>query len=85
MTAPPPHIANALTSLTAMLDADGYRLSVSEEGPAKLVARIEAGPDACEDCLVHKDLMRRYFEDALRSVCELGLPDIRLIYPGDTI
>jgi hypothetical protein len=85
MASPPTHITKALTSLTSMLDADGYRLSVSEEGAATLVARIEAGPDACEDCLVPKEMMRRYFEDALRPVCELGLPDIRLFYPGDTI
>jgi hypothetical protein len=83
MTSPPAHITNALASLGTMLEADGYRLALSEEGPAILVARIEAGPDACEDCLVPKPMMRRYFEDALAPVCDLGLPGIRLVYPGE--
>jgi len=66
-----------------MLEADGYGLELSEAGPSTLVARIEAGPDACAECLVPKDMMRRYFEDALRPVCEMGLPEIRLLYPGE--
>lgn len=82
---PPPPVVEALSSLKAMLEADGYRLDLSEAGPATLVARIEAGADACADCLVPKDMMRRYFEEALRPVCELGLPKIRLLYPGDTL
>jgi hypothetical protein len=82
MASPPPYIAEALLSLRGMLEADGYYLELSEAGAATLVARIEAGPDACADCLVPKDMMRRYFEEALRPVCELGMPEIRLVYPG---
>jgi hypothetical protein len=84
MASPAPHIADALSSLKAMLEADGYGLELSEAGASTLVARIDPGPDACEDCLVPKDLMRRYFEEALRPVCELGVPEIRLVYPGET-
>lgn len=84
MALPPPFITEALSSLSAMLETDGYGLELREAGPSTLVARIEAGPDACADCLVPKDMMRRYFEDALRPVCETGLPEIRLLYPGDT-
>ena len=84
MPSPPPFITKALASLGTMLDADGYSLSLSEEGAGTLVARIEAGPDACADCLVPKEMMRRYVEDALRPVCELGLPDLRLVYPGES-
>lgn len=84
MTSPLPFIADALAPLGRMLDADGYRLSLSEQGAMTLVATIEAGPDACTDCLVPKEMMRRYFEDALRPVCELGVPQILLVYPGDS-
>jgi len=83
MALPAPFIAEALTSLKAMLEADGYGLELSETGAATLVARIEPGPDACTDCLVPKDMMLRYFEAALRPVCELGMPEIRLVYPGE--
>ena len=66
-----------------MLEADGYALELSAELPSTLVARIVAGPIACQDCLVPKAIMRHYFEDALRPVCDLGIPDIHLVYPGE--
>ena len=72
----------ALASLRTMLDADGYALSV-REGPAGLVAEIRAGPDACADCLVQKDLMRLYIEQALRPVLTGELPAIQILYPAD--
>jgi hypothetical protein len=84
MASPPPFIAEALSSLKTMLEADGYGLELSEDGSAALVARIVASPGACEDCLVPKEMMRRYFQDALTPVCEFGLPDIRLVYPGES-
>ncbi|MDG2005572.1 MAG: hypothetical protein P8J20_19790 [Novosphingobium sp.] len=83
MPTPPPFITEALSRLGSMLEADGYALELSEAAGSNLVARIEAGPDACADCLVPKDMMRRYFEDALRPVCELGVPRIELVYPGE--
>jgi hypothetical protein len=83
MATPTPVLSQALASLRSMLEADGYALELSQEGPAALVARIAAGPDACADCLVPKTMMLRYFEDALRPVCDLGLPEITLLYPGE--
>ena len=58
-------------------------LVLAEEGPDVLVAEIRAGPSACADCLVPKDVMRSHFESALRKVLEFGLPEIKLIYPAD--
>lgn len=80
---PSSEIEAALSSLKAMLAADGYELDVDGNGPDMLVARISAGPQACEDCLVPKDMMRRYFIEALRPVWDAGMPEIRLLYPGD--
>ena len=62
-----PAITDALASLGAMLEADGYELKLREEGTGLLVAEIKAGPDACADCLVPKDMMRGYFDSALRK------------------
>lgn len=73
---------DALASLRIMLDADGYALTV-REGPMGLVAEIRAGPDACADCLVQKDLMRIYIEQALRPVLTGELPAIDILYPAD--
>ena len=84
MTPASPTIVNALASLRTMLEADGYELELGEDGPDVLVAEIRAGPSACDECLVPKEMMRSYFEAALRDVLEFGLPEIRLIYPADS-
>jgi hypothetical protein len=73
---------DAFASLRTMLDADGYALTV-RDGPMGLVAEIRAGPDACADCLVQKDLMRIYIEQALRPVVAGELPAIDILYPAD--
>jgi hypothetical protein len=72
----------ALSSLRTMLDADGYSLTVSD-GPIGLIAEIRADPEACADCLVQKDLMRLYIEQALRPVVAGELPAIDIRYPAD--
>ncbi len=67
-----------LRTLRAALEADGYLLEVSEEGE-RLRARISAGPDACEDCLVPKPALRAMLQQAL------GVPEqsVDLRYPGE--
>jgi hypothetical protein len=77
-----PAIAQALASLGAMLEADGYELALREEGADLLVAEIRAGPDACAECLVPKDMMRGYFDSALRKALDAP-PAVELIYPAD--
>jgi hypothetical protein len=45
----------ALREMTAVLEADGYGLSARiEDGRVRL--DVHAGPDACPDCLVPKQL-----------------------------
>jgi hypothetical protein len=83
MTPASPQVVDALAPLGAMLKADGYALEIGEEVAGALVAEIRAGPDACADCLVPRELMQTYFEKALQGVFELGLPQIRLVYPSD--
>lgn len=74
-------IDNALAPLRTMLEADGYALAIHDGQPG-LIAEIRAGPDACADCLVQKDLMRIYIENALQPV--LGqVPPIAIRYPGE--
>jgi hypothetical protein len=70
---------NALSGLRSTLEADDYRMSVSESGSSVEVT-ITAGPDACADCLVPKPIMRNILHAAL------GVPEdaIVLVYPADT-
>jgi hypothetical protein len=69
---------SALTRIKDTLAADDYRLTVAEVG-AGVEVRIAAGPDACDDCLVPKPLMRAMLHDAL------GVPEdaITVVYPAD--
>jgi hypothetical protein len=65
-------------ALTSALEADGYQLAI-EEADSKLSVVITAGPDACEDCLVPKDLMRSMLSSELGVDAAL----IDITYPLD--
>ena len=65
-------------ALTSALEADGYHMAI-EEADAKLSVVITAGPDACEDCLVPKDLMR----SMLSSELGVDAAIIDITYPVD--
>ena len=65
-------------ALTSALEADGYHMAI-EEADAKLSIVITAGPDACEDCLVPKDLMR----SMLSSELGVDAAIIDITYPVD--
>lgn len=69
---------NALAGLRSTLEADNYSMAVSESGSSVEVT-ITAGPDACDDCLVPKPIMRNILHAAL------GVPEdaIVLVYPAD--
>ncbi len=49
--------AEKMADIAAMLAADGYRLAVEENGH-RVALTVSPGPDACEDCLVPKDVFR---------------------------
>jgi hypothetical protein len=65
-------------ALSSALEADGYHMAI-EELDSKLSVVITAGPSACEDCLVPKDLMRSMLGS------ELGVEPsiIDITYPVD--
>ena len=49
--------AEKMTDIATMLAADGYNLAVEEDGK-RVALTVSPGPDACEDCLVPKDVFR---------------------------
>lgn len=65
-----------LQAIRSSLEADGYVMEVSEDG-GRVDVRIAATPEACEDCLVPKQLMRGILGQAL-GVAE---DSIDLTYP----
>lgn len=72
-----------LTDIRDSLRSDGYELTVRSVAPQISLA-IDAGPDACEDCLVGKDLMSKYVVAALSELDQqLDASDIAIAYPGE--
>ena len=67
-----------LKDVRDMLAADGYELAAEEEGE-RVVVRIEATPEACEDCLAPPDVMRAILGKSLAVPVEA----IDLRYPGE--
>ena len=57
----------ALQRFRDMLAADGYRLRWSVTGPEKVLIQIEAGEDACADCLVPLPVIEGIMTEALSA------------------
>jgi len=67
-----------IAPLAQSLATDGYHLEVTEQG-SRVSAVITATPEACEDCLVPKDLMRGILASALNADGD----SIDITYPKD--
>jgi hypothetical protein len=61
----PAGLDGALGKFRDMLASDGYDLSWSVTEKDTVVVQIEAGPDACADCLVPLPIMESIMADAL--------------------
>ena len=67
-----------MADIATMLAADGYDLAVAENGP-RVALTVSPGPDACEDCLVPKDVFRGIASHQLGIEGDL----IDITYPVD--
>jgi hypothetical protein len=67
-----------MADIATMLAADGYNLAVEENG-ARVALTVSPGLDACEDCLVSKDVLRGIASHQLGVEGEL----IDITYPVD--
>ena len=75
-----------LADLSAMLAADGYQLAVEENGH-RVALTVSPGPDACEDCLVPKDVFRGIAAHQLgidSGLIDIAYPVDLPGYPGGT-
>jgi hypothetical protein len=61
----PGALDGALGKFREMLAADGYDLRWELTEHDTVVVQIEAGPEACEDCLVPLPIMEAIMSDAL--------------------
>ena len=73
-----------IKDLAASLATDGYHMDVSEAGP-RIAVVITAMPEACEDCLVPKELMRGMLSNELgvdAAIIDITYPTDRPGYSG---
>jgi hypothetical protein len=65
-------------ALAQTLEADGYHMDIDGDD-SRISVVITAGPEACEDCLVPKDLMRGILSQTLG----VSGDTIEITYPAD--
>lgn len=73
---------SALNPFASGLAADGYELEVSSPGGGRLAVEIVAGPDACEDCLIPKEMFTAMISSRLSSE-GVAFSELTLAYPTD--
>lgn len=83
VVATPEAVSEALGNMRRMLRADGYDLEIGvEAGVVGLT--VVATPEACEECLVPKQLFTTMVVDALSSGgVAVHSADLRVTYPLD--
>jgi len=73
----------ALSKMRRMLEADGYEL-ISAPTADGVSLTVQAGPNACEECLVPKEIFTSIAVEALGSAgIELSAEQVKITYPTD--
>ncbi|MCF2533788.1 hypothetical protein [Yinghuangia soli] len=75
-------VAAALAPLANGLAADDYRLDITRTGPYAVTLAVVAGPAACADCLVPRDITRRMAEQRLTAIRRAPW-EVDVRYPAD--
>ena len=75
-------VVAALHPYSSGLEADGYSLQVGLAEGNGLHLEIVAGPEACEDCLIPKEMFTPMIASTLNSK-GLAFDQITLVYPND--
>jgi hypothetical protein len=74
-------VEEALSDLRRALVADGYELTVRDLPGGTVSIQIAAGPQACAECLVPKDVMLEILRASLNGLPEVG--PLELLYPRE--
>lgn len=75
-------VVSALHPFSSGLEADGYSLQVGLGDGDGLHMEIVAGPEACEDCLIPKEMFVPMIVSTLNSK-GLAFEQVTLVYPND--
>jgi hypothetical protein len=74
-------LQGAIASVASMLSADGYEMRVVRADSEALVLHVQAGPEACAECLVPAAVLELYVRDALADAPQWSDVHIELRYP----
>lgn len=74
-------VEEALGDLRRALAADGYALTVRDLPGGAVQVEIAAGPAACAECLIPKDVMLEILRSSLSGIPDVGPLDLR--YPQE--
>lgn len=72
----------ALKPFVSGLATDGYRLEVTAFGSGGLRVEIVAGPDACADCLIPKEMFSGMVSSRFTTE-GVEFSELVLVYPAD--
>jgi hypothetical protein len=76
-------VEQSLEQMVAMLASDGYGLDVKVESD-RLVLTVLAGPDACRECLVPKEILASVATNMLqKSNIPVDPARVEISYPVD--
>jgi hypothetical protein len=76
-------VSQALAPLARTLAADDYQLSCTRSAPHHVLVTVTAGPAACADCLVPKELTERMALQRLRALGPTAPWAVEIRYPAD--
>jgi hypothetical protein len=70
-------IDTALADVREALEVDGYELSVVPVEGGRVTIEVKAGPNACVECLIPKDV----FEQMVTATLGDGAGAVTIVYP----
>ncbi|MCF2531086.1 hypothetical protein [Yinghuangia soli] len=76
-------ITATLAPLAQTLAADDYLMTCAQPAPHHVLMTVAAGPAACADCLVPKDLTERMALQRLRTLDPSAPWTVEIRYPND--
>jgi hypothetical protein len=74
----------ALADIRTALRADGYDMTLRPDEGGRVTIEVTAGPNACAECLIPKDVFARIVARAVDGGAEgVRADDVSIVYPGE--
>jgi hypothetical protein len=74
-------VRTGLSGVCQSMTADGYDMSITALRGTTLHIKVDAGPDACAECLVPKPVLAGIVMQTLNG--QFGVSEVALTYPTE--